>query len=759
MSRHSLYRTRPSESFVETLGKLTENKLFLVARNGPTVFSIKDEQNKTYKITLGDPHICTCFNNNNSNNNELCLHQVFCIAKVLRIPEKHPFCYQIGLTDPEITQLLSGVSERNTRIISKKKSDIKSNDIEDKYVTRLELANDEDDVCPICQDGMDGTQALTWCRKGCGQNIHAKCMQTFAQYKISNHDEVCCPLCRVPWLTEFLKEDCRKSTVKNTCKKVYCKGCAINIKRDLFYRCCECSQNAVLLKKRPVDFCANCFPAINMDHKLHHFISSDPRDSILDIQWNYVSNPRNDDSMTRNADLLSVLQGRELTTEDYDLLLSLDDKGPQDIYTHLINALPIYILNKNYNENKICWCKCDSTRNGINYRTLPCNHVAHQDCLRSAMVRVTADGLYCLGSLICSHSSCKQKIFHGLIRAKSSNTPKDDSIPDKNKKEKYDFVGVGFDPTFQLAGTSLDVGLVNPSMSVKNIVLNPENAGLLTSNQNIITSVKSIKQAVNYSLRQKNLSVRSKSNESIKLEGLTGMSLGIGASSSSSTVFNNSGTISVKVRNSGSNYSGKLLKPQRTNNNGINSNESFISLYSRGPFLNIVPIGNKDKDSIVSQGLTTTTNNNNHNNNNHNNNHNNNSQNRQSLHIPVPPDDGLRLNFQTAAPILNPQHRELVSNLLSRQDDELSVSSITNAEPVYHGQSVIMGIDDYKLLQSQRESRSESRSKSRIPILIKELRNENYDDVDVDDQYEDDDNDEFIFSTPHSLTPFLTPNL
>lgn len=746
MSRHSLYRTRPSESFIETFGKLTENKLFLVARNGPTVFSIKDEQNKTYKVTLGDPHICTCFNiNNNSNNsninnNELCLHQVFCIAKVLRIPEKHPFCYQIGLTDPEITQLLSGVSERNnTRNSSKKKNDIKSNDIEDKYVTRLELANDEDDVCPICQDGMDGTQALTWCRKGCGQNIHAKCMQTFAQYKISNHDEVCCPLCRVPWLTEFLKEDCRKSTVKNTCKKVYCKGCAINIKRELFYRCIECSQNAVIIKKRPVDFCSNCFPAVNLDHKMHHFISSDPRDPILDIQWNYVSNPRNDDSMTRNANLLGVLQGRELTTEDYDLLLSLDDKGPQDIYTHLINALPIYVANRNHSENKICWCKCDSTRNGINFRTLPCNHVAHQDCLRSTLVRGTADGLYCLGSLVCSHSSCKQKIFHGLIRAKSSNIPKDDSIPDN--KEKYDFVGVGFDPTFQLAGTGLDLGLVNPSMSVKNIVLNPENAGCLTLNQNIITSVKSIKQAVNSRLRQKSLSVKSKLNENIKLEGLTGMSIGLGAST---TALNNngSGSVIVKVRNSGS---GKLLKPPRTNNNGVTANESLLSLYSGGPFLNIVSIGNKDKDSRLTQATFNTNNNISSN------------RNRQNLHIPLPPDNGLRLDFQTAAPNLNSQNRDLVSNLLSRQDDELSVSSVTNAEPVYHGQSVIMGVDDHRLLHSQRESRSESRSKSRIPILIKEIKNESYKDDDDDDgggQYEDDDSDEFRFSTPQSLTPF-----
>ena len=51
-TRHTSYRIRPSDTFIDTLSRLQENKLFLVARNGPTVFSIKDEQNKIYKVLL-----------------------------------------------------------------------------------------------------------------------------------------------------------------------------------------------------------------------------------------------------------------------------------------------------------------------------------------------------------------------------------------------------------------------------------------------------------------------------------------------------------------------------------------------------------------------------------------------------------------------------------------------------------------------------------------------------------------------------------
>ena len=64
------------------------------------------------------------------------------------------------------------------------------------WVERQVLGEGDDENCPICQDVMDKDQALTWCRKGCGNNIHAKCMQTFAQFKITNRQGVSCPLCR-----------------------------------------------------------------------------------------------------------------------------------------------------------------------------------------------------------------------------------------------------------------------------------------------------------------------------------------------------------------------------------------------------------------------------------------------------------------------------------------------------------------------------------------------------------------------------------
>jgi hypothetical protein len=60
MSRIAPYRSKPSESFTAIREQLNNTTLFLVNRNGPTVFSLKDENNVTYKITLGNPHSCSC---------------------------------------------------------------------------------------------------------------------------------------------------------------------------------------------------------------------------------------------------------------------------------------------------------------------------------------------------------------------------------------------------------------------------------------------------------------------------------------------------------------------------------------------------------------------------------------------------------------------------------------------------------------------------------------------------------------------------
>ena len=86
--------------------------------------------------------------------------------------------WQTGFTDTEIDIVLARNFGGRGRIVSRRAKpaitkESAENDDNEGYVTRQPLEGDEC-YCPICQDQMLMTQALSWCRKGCGNNIHAK---------------------------------------------------------------------------------------------------------------------------------------------------------------------------------------------------------------------------------------------------------------------------------------------------------------------------------------------------------------------------------------------------------------------------------------------------------------------------------------------------------------------------------------------------------------------------------------------------------
>jgi E3 ubiquitin-protein ligase ZSWIM2 len=193
---------KPSVEFIELEGILQSTTLYLVSRSGPCVFSVKDDNDKLFKVVLGNPHLCSC---NAGISNSYCVHSLFCLIKVLRIPACNPLCFQSSLTDYEINQVVNGMTEhttsRNRRIISSATLKSASKDVaveskESTGVNRQPLDDDQPETCPICQDDMTKEQALTWCRAGCGNNLHAKCMLKFSQFKQSNRQDVSCPFCR-----------------------------------------------------------------------------------------------------------------------------------------------------------------------------------------------------------------------------------------------------------------------------------------------------------------------------------------------------------------------------------------------------------------------------------------------------------------------------------------------------------------------------------------------------------------------------------
>ena len=175
MSRSTDYQRKPSESWATLKAELDETTFYLVQRFGPTVFSIRNEGGQIYKVTIGDPHKCSC----PVRPGEHCLHIVFCLLKVLRIPAENHMSWQTGFTDTEVEIVLTGnFGNRSRRPVARRVKPATPPIAEEgampsDSVPRQPLEGDEC-FCPICQDQMTMTQALSWCRKGCGNNIHAK---------------------------------------------------------------------------------------------------------------------------------------------------------------------------------------------------------------------------------------------------------------------------------------------------------------------------------------------------------------------------------------------------------------------------------------------------------------------------------------------------------------------------------------------------------------------------------------------------------
>ena len=101
------------------------------------------------------------------------------------------------------------------------------------------LSEEEEETCPICQDDMKPSQNnLTWCRRSCGNNMHAKCMLQYCQFRIANKQQPSCPLCREPvdcGDMELLHIDCKgKATSKNTCVSTNCTTCSCLLRAEFF---------------------------------------------------------------------------------------------------------------------------------------------------------------------------------------------------------------------------------------------------------------------------------------------------------------------------------------------------------------------------------------------------------------------------------------------------------------------------------------------------------------------------------------------
>ena len=405
--------------------ELLTRTFYLVNRSGPTVFSIRDEEGKIYRVIIGNPHRCSC----QSTHTSQCIHMMYIILKVLRIPESNDLCKRIRFNDGEIERILDGHYEAvaaPVRVRRAKPSAIPTDEAPaTTQVTRHDIS--DSDICPICQDDMCEKDALTWCRDGCGNNLHAKCMKMFAQFKISAKTPVLCPFCRTDWgssVIATLNSDLRQKLPQNPCAPVSCDACHSTI-HGRFLRCVPCSLQkdymaAVLHKHstRKCTFCSECATAKNVgkEHQGHNFLASQSQAILCDAEWSTVENPFTAAHTAQNF-LMRQLQYREISDSDYHDLLALEQNGQQNLPSSLLQALHYAPPTA-----PCSLCSCTISSPTASMKMLPCTHTVHASCMEKAIQDALATGCWKLDAIKCKVAECSYRcVFRGISRRRIKN--------------------------------------------------------------------------------------------------------------------------------------------------------------------------------------------------------------------------------------------------------------------------------------------------------------------------------------------------
>ncbi|NWS54189.1 ZSWM2 ligase, partial [Chunga burmeisteri] len=104
--------------------------------------------------------------------------------------------FKLGFLEREIEDVFQRLHQEQTQNPEETRFSQTLHQENDRCIDQKEI--DEEDVCPICQkELLKKMLPITYCRKSCANNIHIKCMKTWADHKMNwRMTLVKCPLCR-----------------------------------------------------------------------------------------------------------------------------------------------------------------------------------------------------------------------------------------------------------------------------------------------------------------------------------------------------------------------------------------------------------------------------------------------------------------------------------------------------------------------------------------------------------------------------------
>uniref|UniRef100_A0A672JVJ4 E3 ubiquitin-protein ligase Zswim2-like n=1 Tax=Sinocyclocheilus grahami TaxID=75366 RepID=A0A672JVJ4_SINGR len=381
MFRKTMWRRKAvSDAVSSHQHRALNTTIFILKEFGPIGFLLKEDgDSKHYKVCLGDPHTCTC--PTFQKEKDLCTHICWILMRKFRLPPDHEYCFQYGLVERQILELLQGLHVTKTTSPNDRRSSEPScpePSEEDGSIRQKDI--EKDDICPICQEELLLKKLpVTYCKFSCGNNIHISCMKVWADHQTKRDPRglLKCPLCREDFGTfKQLIEQVKNSGELLTCYEkdcldkhlgVMCNSCRVCPIIGKCFKCTDCSY---------FHLCEDCFR--RTVHPQHCFM---------------VRMVRLLHSRLCNIVLLFLIRGGGGGGVYWDILLyfilhysssSMSGVTCDIIPNYVMKSLPMVRVRK---ESRLLYpgvqCRICLSRFqlGQHVRTLPCKHKFHTGCI------------------------------------------------------------------------------------------------------------------------------------------------------------------------------------------------------------------------------------------------------------------------------------------------------------------------------------------------------------------------------------------
>ncbi|KAI9100500.1 hypothetical protein DFS34DRAFT_488472 [Phlyctochytrium arcticum] len=399
MSRAVPFRRICPKKVQARIDKAARSRFFVVQELGPMAFIIEappspaepsaatdapdppvNTTSRKYKVSLGSTQSCSC--SQFLRERELCVHVLWLMLKVFKIPKDSETIYQISLVEREVTELLQCRRQRGTGV--------DSSSVEQPATLANETPSDEvtprcigeDDTCPICLEDITGCAAssLTYCRKSCGNWMHVKCVKVLVdhQAKSLGMGNAKCPLCRNDLGNiEDLKAELQAQEKEHLQKKKE-RSRKPHVHRGI--KCRECHRDPIIGKCHRCtgcqDFflCNSCFETAA--HSEHAFTHKSRPSSPSKLSPRRVA-------PTLPSSVLSEMQSRELRDQDYEMLLTLDEKtvNQGNLPIHIVSSFPVEKATSSTWVGSTCGVCLKKVTHGEIIRKIPCSHGFHRSCI------------------------------------------------------------------------------------------------------------------------------------------------------------------------------------------------------------------------------------------------------------------------------------------------------------------------------------------------------------------------------------------